>query len=684
MWGKPVKGVKPVDLSGLNPEQRAAVDHIEGPLLVLAGAGSGKTRVITFRIAHLLNLGVRPSQILALSFTNKAATEMKERLVGLVGEPAKKCQTSTFHALGVKFIKAEYEAAGLRPGFSIFDEGDQLEAVRHAMQQLQIDPKQYDPKNFLEQITQYKSQLIHPASLRDARTAAMIYEGYLRRMRLMNAVDFEDLIRLPVVLMETHREVKLRWRNKFKYILVDEYQDSNGAQLRMLKALSEGTGNICVVGDDDQSIYGWRGAVASNILKFDQHFHGARMIALTQNYRSTNYILKAANSVIENNPERHPKTLWSAHGDGEKLCYRQLDHGEQEAEWVVKDLNQRRYSTKASEGLPFPELHWRDFSILYRTNAQARAFEEGLRSLNIPYRIVGGTRFFDRKEVRDAIAYLRLLCNPSDDNAFRRIINYPQRGIGDQTLERIAHVAQSRSLSMWAVSLELDSIGLSPINEKAVQSFTELLQPYQERIEKESWSTIFLDLLETIKFKEALIKQYKDGPQTQKRWQNVEELANGLKNSQNKKLDKSLNDYLNRISLEYKPKTDEQKDEVTLMSLHSSKGLEFHTVYMVGVEEGWMPHEREPGEGSDLEEERRLAYVGITRAQRVLLLTSASKRLSRGKLKPRRVSRFLAEIPEVYFEGGREGRASQEETTRVEAKRNQAFNRMFNALGKGS
>ena len=684
MWGKPVKGVKSVDLTGLNPEQRVAVEHTEGPLLVLAGAGSGKTRVITYRIAHLLNLGVRPSQILALSFTNKAATEMKERLVALVGEPAKKCQTSTFHALGVKFIKVEHEAAGLRSGFTIFDEGDQLEAVRHAMLQLQIDPKQFDPRGFLEQITSYKSQLIHPASLKDARTTAMIYEGYLRRMRLMNAVDFEDLIRLPVVLMETHREIKLRWRNKFKYILVDEYQDSNGAQLRMLKSLSEGTGNLCVVGDDDQSIYGWRGAVASNILRFDEHFSGARVIALTQNYRSTNYILKAANSVIENNPERHPKTLWSAHGDGNKLIYRQLDHGEQEAEWVVKDLHKNRHSGVLGEGGLVSELKWRDFSILYRTNAQARAFEETLRGLNIPYRIVGGTRFFDRKEVRDAMAYLRLLCNPSDDNALRRVINYPQRGIGDQTLERLAIAAQARGLSMWALCLEPLSIGgLLPANEKALLNFTQMIAPYQARIDNESWSEVFLELLQEIKFKEALIKQYKDGPQAVKRWANVEDISIGLKYSQDKRMDKTLNDYLNRISLAYKPKEDEVKDEVTLMSLHSSKGLEFHSVYMVGVEEGWMPHVRDQSEGSDLEEERRLAYVGITRAQRVLTITSAAKRLTRGKTIPRRVSRFLAEIPEDYFEGDRSGKASEVEVQRVEKKRSQAFDRMFNALGKG-
>lgn len=675
--------IKSLDLAGLNPEQRAAVEHTEGPLLVLAGAGSGKTRVITFRIAHLLNGGVRPSQILALSFTNKAANEMRERLVSLVGDKARKCQTSTFHALGVKFIKEEYEAAGLRPRFTIFDEGDQLEAVRQSMLQLRIDPKQLDPKNFLERIMECKSQLIHPASLPDARTTAMIYEGYLRRMRLMNAVDFEDLIRLPVVLMETNREVKLRWRNRFKYILVDEYQDSNGAQLRLLKALSEGTGNLCVVGDDDQSIYGWRGAVAANILRFGDHFPGARTIALTQNYRSTNFILRAANSVIEHNPERHPKTLWSAHGDGSKLRYRALDDGDKEAEWVINDLH--RLKNQEATGLDgrSAELRWRDFSLLYRTNAQARLFEENLRGLNIPYRIVGGTKFFDRKEIRDAFAYLRLLINPEEENALRRVINFPQRGIGDSTIERLSHAAQSRGTSMWALCLEPMMIGgLTPIQERALLNFAELLIPYQSRIENEPWSVVFDDLMTQIELRDALIRQYKDGPQAMKRWANVEEVSQGLKFAQERRGETSLNDYLNRLVLDYQPKEDEERDEVTLMSLHSSKGLEFHTVYLVGFEEGWLPHVRDESEGVNLEEERRLTYVGITRAQRRLIITSAKKRLSRGKPLPRRPSRFLQEIPEDYLEGGREGCVDEGERQRVETRRSQAFARMFNALGK--
>ena len=308
----------PIDLSGLNTEQRAAVEHTEGPVLVLAGAGSGKTRVITFRIAHLLDQGVTPERILALSFTNKAAAEMRERLVGLTGEAGRRCHTSTFHALGVRFIKLEYEAAGLRPKFTILDEADQLDAVKQALAQLRLDPERYPPEGLLSQLSTFKSQLLNPASVSGARVAAMCFEAYQRRLRLMNAVDFDDLIRTPVVLMEGNKALREKWGKRYHYIMVDEYQDTNGAQLRMLKALA-GLGNICVVGDDDQSIYGFRGAVASNILRFGEHFKGARLIALTQNYRSTNLILRAANHVIGNNQERHEKTLWSAHGDGEPL-----------------------------------------------------------------------------------------------------------------------------------------------------------------------------------------------------------------------------------------------------------------------------------------------------------------------------------------------------------------------------
>lgn len=655
-----------VDLDGLNPEQRAAVEHTEGPLLVLAGAGSGKTRVITFRIAHLLEKGVTPERILALSFTNKAATEMKERLHALVGEPGRRCHASTFHALGVRFIKLEYEAAGLRPKFTILDEADQLDAVKQSLAQLHLDPERYPPEGILAQISTFKSQLLNPASVRGARIAAMCFEAYQRRLRLMNAVDFDDLIRSPVVLMEGNKPIGEKWGRRYHYIMVDEYQDTNGAQLRMLKALA-GYRNLCVVGDDDQSIYGWRGAVASNILRFGEHFEGARMIALTQNYRSTNLILRAANEVIANNPERHAKTLWSAHGDGAPLRYRLLDHGDQEAEWVAQDILRVKHKRR---------LSWSDIAILYRTNQQARVFEEAVRHHNIPYRVVGGTKFYDRKEIKDALAYLRLLVNPSDENALRRIINTPQRGIGDGTIERLAHSALVTGISMWRLCDETYRVeGLSAQAQVALRSFYETLRPFIEPLnrplydpEVRRWGEVFMELMEAIRFKDGLVRQYKDAAQVLKRWANIEEVSNGLDWAQQRGQDEDLSAYLNRISLDYpKGEEEESKDEVSLMSLHSSKGLEFDTVYLVGFEEGWLPHERVLEESMGVvDEERRLAYVGITRAQRHLTLTGAKRRLSFGKLRVRRPSRFLAEISEELFEGG-EGRGKLGGPTKDEA-----------------
>jgi len=644
-----------VDLAGLNPEQRAAVEHTEGPLLVLAGAGSGKTRVITFRVAHLLEQGVTPERILALSFTNKAATEMKERLASLIGEAGRRCHASTFHALGVRFIKHEYEAAGLRPKFTILDEADQLDAVKQSLAQLHLDPERYPPEGILAQISNFKSQLLNPSSVAGARIAAMCFEAYQRRLRLMNAVDFDDLIRTPVVLMEGNKAVGEKWGRRYHYIMVDEYQDTNGAQLRMLKALA-GFRNLCVVGDDDQSIYGFRGAVASNILRFGDHFEGARMIALTQNYRSTNLILKAANEVIANNPERHLKTLWSAHGDGAPLRYRRLEHGDAEAEWVAQDLIRAHHKR---------QLAWSDMAILYRTNQQSRIFEEAVRHHGIPYRVVGGTKFYDRKEIKDALAYLRLLVNPSDENALRRIINTPQRGIGDGTIERLAHSALVTGISMWRLCDETRRVeGLSAQAQGALRSFYETLQPFIEPLNRplydpnvRPWGEVFMELMERIQFKDGLLRQYKDAAQVQKRWANIEEVANGLDWAQRRGQDEDLSAYLNRISLDY-PKGDEEesKDELSLMSLHSSKGLEFNTVYLVGFEEGWLPHERVLEESCGVvDEERRLAYVGITRAQRHLTLTGAKKRLSFGKLRLRKPSRFLHEISEELFEQG-EGR----------------------------
>lgn len=636
-------------LSTLNTQQRRAVEHTEGPLLVLAGAGSGKTRVITYRIGHLLEKGIAPEQILALTFTNKAANEMRERLVSLVGEPAKRCTLSTFHALGVAFLKEEYRSAGLLPKFTILDEADQIDAVKQSLLQLNLDPKKYVPEVLHAQITQFKSQLVLPPTNVIYRIPKMIYEHYLRRLKIMNAVDFEDLIRIPVELLEQNLEVRQRWHKKYQYLMVDEYQDTNAAQLRMLKALS-GFQNICVVGDDDQSIYGWRGAVAQNILRFDQHFEGAKTIALTQNYRSTNYILKAANEVIQHNPERHAKTLWSAYGDGEKLRYRVLENGDDEATWIAQEIKNLKEED---------QFKYADFAILYRTNLQSRTFEDAFRDSMIPYRVVGGQKFYDRKEIRDMIAYLRLIINPHDENALRRIINYPSRGIGDQSIEKLIEYAQLHQKTLFACFAIIDFIPqISGTTQKSISSFYQMIHHYQQVAQQSSlpWHTILREIAQKIDLKQTLIRDEKDAEKGRIRWENVVDLADSLQNIQEKNPQVDLSSFLNQISLDGQKEHDNTPhDQVTLMSLHSAKGLEFPHVYFVGFEDQWLPHNKVLEEGGSIEEERRLVYVGITRAQKRLTLTHASKRLSYGKAEPRKASRFLDEIPETLFDDGKKG-----------------------------
>jgi superfamily I DNA/RNA helicase len=639
-----------IQLSSLNPQQRRAVEHIQGPVLVLAGAGSGKTRVITYRIAHLLDKGVDPSRILALTFTNKAANEMRERLTSLVGNIAKSCTLSTFHALGVSFLREEYEAAGLKPKFSILDEADQLDAIKQALIQLNLDPKKYSPESLHAQISQFKAQITPPVPTAQARIQHLVFDSYLRRLKIMNGVDFEDLIRIPVLLLEKNQEVRKRWIHKYEFIMVDEYQDTNGAQLRMLKALNQGFGNLCVVGDDDQSIYGWRGAVAQNILRFEEHFPGAKTIALTQNYRSTNYILQAANAVIEHNPERHKKTLWSSYGDGEKLKYRLMENGDEESAWVALDIkNQQK-----SEQIP-----WSSFAILYRTNLQARPFEDALRDALIPYRVVGGQKFYDRKEIRDMIAYLRLIINPYDENALRRIINYPNRGIGDATIEKLIEVSQHQKKSLWECFGMIDFLPeFSGHTQKHISDFYEMIRHYQKRAQAPQceWHLLLKELADEIELKEALIRDEKDGDRGRIRWENVIDLADSLYRIQEKNPDFDLSAFLNQLALEGQKENDQtESNQVTLMSLHSAKGLEFPTVYFVGFEDEWLPHAKVIDEGGSIEEERRLVYVGITRAQKKLVITAANKRLSFNKAVPRKVSRFLDEIPVHLFDDGKKG-----------------------------
>lgn len=666
-----------VDLSGLNPQQYQAATMLEGALLVLAGAGSGKTRTVTFRIAHLLDLGVPAASILALSFTNKAAAEMRHRVMDMVGKAARDCVLSTFHSLGVLFLREEATNVGLAPGFTILDEADQLDAVRRGLKKLGFDPDRYDPKVIHARISHHKGRLTQP----DPRLSRLdgvvqhILPLYQRRLRAMNAVDFDDLIGIPVLAMERDADIAHRWGHRFRYIMVDEYQDTNGAQLRMVKGLVRGHGNVCVVGDDDQSIYAWRGAVAGNILKFDQHFEGAKMIALTQNYRSTNNVLRAANHVIRNNVERYEKTLWSENGDGPLLRYQLLPDDDTEAHWVATDL----LAQKRKLG-----LHWRDLAILYRTNVQARAMEDAVRAAGIPYRIVGGQKFYDRKEVRDVVAYLRVIANPYDEAAWRRIVNYPARGIGDVSIQRMADEAANSGEPFWLMVAEPDRVpNLPPKARTSAEAFHDKIEAFRRRFDSdEPLAEVCRDLITSFGFADELVRTYKDRRQIQKRLDTVHEVASGLKAFVDREPEPTLENFLARLSLDTRKEEPgaEDADEISLMTLHGSKGLEFQAVWLCGVEEGLMPHQRVLNGEGQIAEERRLAYVGITRAKRHLTMSGAARRLRFGRVQRRKPSRFLLEIPENLIAGGHKGRIPKPTAEEQQASARSAFASMLSTL----
>lgn len=666
------------DLSSLNPEQRRAVTTTEGPVLVLAGAGSGKTRVITYRVAHLLDRGVPPERILAVSFTNKAAGEMRERVVRLVGKAGEGVVLSTFHALGLRFVREEAEACGLSATVSILDEGDQVDAVRQALKQLGYPPDAYEPRAVHARLSFHKGRLStpdpyagHPLDAAVARVLPL----YEQRLRAMSAVDFDDLIALPVRTMQNDPEVAARWATRFRYLMIDEYQDTNGAQLQLVKLLARGFGNVCAVGDDDQSIYGWRGAEAGNILRFDEHFPGATIIALTQNYRSTNAILRAANHVIAHNRDRHEKRLWSALGDGEKVRYLLAENDEVEAHWIAGDLLRTRNARN---------LSWRHFGVLYRTNAQSRVIEDAMRAAGIPYRLVGGTRFYDRKEVRDLVAYLRVIANPFDEAAWRRIVNYPSRGIGDTSIQRIGDYARATGTAFWRLVAAPERVpGLTPAVRAALQSLDALIGRFRTRFEEGPLAEACRELVTEAGFANELARTCKDTRQFRRRLDNLEEVASALAAFEAREPQGRLEDYLARLSLDTRREEDQDAgaDEVSLMTLHAAKGLEFDVVYLCGVEEGLMPHQRALDGDGDIAEERRLAYVGITRARRLLTLTGARARLKFGRLQRRQPSRFLAEIPAELIDGGHAGRPAAPSEQEREAHARRAFDAMKDLLG---
>jgi DNA helicase II / ATP-dependent DNA helicase PcrA len=641
-----------LDLSRLNPEQLAAVKHTEGALLVLAGAGSGKTGVITYRIAHLiLNLHVPPDQILAVTFTNKASKEMKERVDHIVGR--KHCKgivLSTFHSLGVRVLKRDIEALGYKKNFSIYSTADQVGLVRQIVREVNCDQKKYDAEDIIWRISGAKNKLIPPerfipAPLDDIdMMAGLVYPRYQSALKAFNAIDFDDIIMLTAELLQHHPAVLKHWQDRFRYIMVDEYQDTNSSQYLLVNLLAAGCKNLCVVGDDDQSIYGWRGADVGNILDFEKDFKGCRTIKLEQNYRSTGNILEAANSLIGNNKVRKEKKLWTASGDGPLIDLLIVQDDEEEATSVVERIQLERFKK---------DTPYSNFAILYRTNAQSRSFEEQLRFEDIPYVLVGGTQFFERKEVKDSIGYLRVIANPLDEVSLLRIVNFPKRGIGDGTVIRINQWSLEHEIPLFEAFGRVAEIeGITEgIRDKVLGFHHTLLDAAEGFAQGGNLAEKCKALFEKLGIEAEIFRTIDDAKAARRKVENVEQVINSMAAYEERVPQATLGGFMEKVSLmdedrfSSKDKKDHGKDAVTLMSLHSSKGLEFPFVFLVGLEDEILPHKRAIYEDFTVDEERRLCYVGITRARQQLVMTRTLFRKKYGKLQERIPSRFLEEIP---------------------------------------
>ena len=646
-------------MSRLNPQQYAAVHHTEGPLLVLAGAGSGKTQVITSRIVHLLkSKRIPPEEILAVTFTNKAAKEMQERVTAAAGKASQGMVISTFHSLAVRILRRDIRRLGYKPNFSIYTESDQSGVLRQAMRDLQLDPKQFNPDSIRWRISLAKNRLIGPDDYPkdsndplDSATVA-VYPRYQRLLKAFNAIDFDDIIMLAVQLLETLTEVRDYWQHRFRYLMVDEYQDTNACQYRLIALLAELHGNLCVVGDDDQSIYGWRGAEIQNILSFEQQRQSCLVVKLEQNYRSTGTILAAANAVIRNNRTRSDKALWTASDAGETIGQIVAEDEESEARLVVEQLQLAQYQQRRP---------WRDFAILYRSNTQSRTFEEALRLEGIPYILVGGQKFFERKEVRDTLAYLAVLANPQDEASLVRIINFPRRGIGDTTMLRLNQWSMEHNTSLFNALARVAEIeGIAEGARKTVSAFYGMLQQELADLRPSQLAAQAKALFKRIGINDELYRTLGDHNQARKRIENIEQLVNALAAFEERYPKAGLTDFLERIALTEDSRREagednQPQDAVTLMSLHASKGLEFPHVYLVGMEEGLLPHHRSADEDPEVAEERRLCYVGITRARERLTISRCLTRRKYGTKEERSPSRFLAELPAHLLEGDSAG-----------------------------
>ena len=627
-------------LADLNPVQREAVLATEGPLLVIAGAGSGKTRVLTYRVAHLIHaVGAKPNEILAITFTNKAAGEMRERLEHLLGRSSRGLWVLTFHAACGRILRREAARLGYRSNFTIYDQADQVRLVKQCLEELERDPKRFTPRGIHSQISNAKDRLVGPGEYAERvqsfydQTVADVYTLYQKRLFQSNAVDFDDLLMLTDDVLERFPEAREKWANAFRYILVDEYQDTNHAQYRLLQLLAGKHRNLCAVGDPDQSIFAFRGADINNILDFERDFPGTRTVALEQNYRSTNSILGAANSVISNNRERKPKDLFSELGDGEPVHVVEVEDEHAEARFVAAGI----------AGLVEQGFGGDEIAVFYRTNAQSRVLEDVLVRQGVAYQVIGGPRFYERAEIKDVIAYLQAIDNPYDAVSLTRIANRPRRGIGDTSLARLQSWADAQGRSLWEATEFPDEAGVAAAPLRAVQGFRTLLQslqsgalelPVAELVQRVLEQSGYLEALEAERTIEAL-----------GRIENLQELVGVAREYQETAEEPSLSHFLQEISL-YSDQDAIRGEEslVTMMTLHNAKGLEFRAVYLIGMEEGIFPHARSIEE-QGVEEERRLCYVGMTRAKELLTLTHASSRSLWGARGYNLPSRFLDELP---------------------------------------
>ena len=639
----------------LNEPQREAVLHADGPLLILAGAGSGKTRVLTHRIAYLIEeLGVNPWNILAITFTNKAAGEMRQRVDNLVGFGSESIWVSTFHSMCVRILRRFIDRLGYDSRFTIYDTDDQKTLMKAVCKKVDIDTKQFKERMLLSVISSAKNEMILPEEFElnaggdfAQLKIAKVYREYEAQLKANNALDFDDLLVKTVQLLQTQPDVRENYQERFRYIMVDEYQDTNTVQFKLVSLLAGKYRNLCVVGDDDQSIYKFRGANIRNILDFEKEYPDAKVIKLEQNYRSTGNILNAANGVIRNNKGRKNKTLWTANGEGEKISLRQFDTAYDEAEFIAEDIKK-----EVRDGASY-----NDNAVLYRTNAQSRLLEEKFIAMNIPYKIVGGINFYARREIKDILAYLKTVDNGQDDLSVRRIINVPKRGIGLTTINRIQEAADERGISFYEALLAPEMIPGVGRSASKLDSFAALIEYFKGQAEKESLTDLLNEILDMTGYAQNL--EADDEIDAESRLQNIEELLNKAaayeEDCEDRDEKATLSGFLEEVALVADiDSLEEDQDYVVLMTLHSAKGLEFPHVYLAGMEDGLFPSYMTiiGDDPEELEEERRLCYVGITRAEQKLTLTCARKRMVRGETQYNRISRFVSEIPPELLDTG--------------------------------